>query len=251
MVMVELRLPGYRIASKPSGNIVIGGGLDPLMTPAIGRDGSPQGVFIDATLQTTDAGSISIFSQGGGTTDNDASGVVLVGSISSLDGSISIEGIAGTTTGIDSDGVKVDTAASITTNRGAIDIISTSGGSTSDNDGVFVGPSAVISSTAIDGVIGAITIDGASDNTTGAASTGVYVTGSTISVGNAAPSVIGRTTTTGAGASNIGVLIDGAQIGSSGTALTGAVGGISINGQSDSLGLSTHGVLVTDPNSGI
>ena len=230
-----------------AGNIVIGGGLNPLVTPAIGRAGLPQGVFIDATLETTDTGSVTIFGEGRGTTDNDASGVVLLGSITSLDGAISIEGVAGVTTGTDSDGVKLDTAASITTDRGAVTITGTSGGSTINNDGVFLGSNAVISSTATDGVIGTVTIDGASDSTTGFASPGVFLFGSTINVGNAAISVNGRTTTTGFGNANIGVRVTGARIESSGTALTGVVGGITIDGQSDSPN-ATEGVFM-DVNS--
>ncbi len=228
-----------------AGNIVIGGGLDPLLTPAVGRAGAPQGVIIDATLQATDTGSVSIRGQGGGTTDDNATGVLLVGSISTLDGAISVQGTAGVTTGLDSDGVRLEPASFVTTDRGAVEITGTANGSTRDNDGVFIGSGAEISSTATSGVVGAITINGTSNSSTGEASTGVYLDGGTINVGNAAVSLIGRTTTTGTGAGNNGVLLVGGQIESSGTPLSGVVGDISIDGQSDSSNESTQAVLLT------
>ncbi len=214
-----------------AGDLIIGGGLDPLVTPAVGRAGAPQGVLIDASLQATDTGSVSIRGQGGGTTDDNATGVLLFGSIATLDGAIFVQGTAGVTTGVDSDGVRFEASSFVTTDRGAVEITGAANGSTRDNDGVFI--RSLISSTATSGVVGAITINGTSNSSTGEESTGVTLDTGTINVGNAAVSLIGRTTTTGNGAGNDGVRLAG-RVESTGTALTGAVGGITIDGQSDS-----------------
>ncbi|HEY0846901.1 MAG TPA: filamentous hemagglutinin N-terminal domain-containing protein [Noviherbaspirillum sp.] len=157
------------------GNITLGGGANPLTSPAIsGSDGSA-GVFLSDTELNAAAGSITIRGQGfnNGTAGNH--GVSIIGTASGLSklqtttGTISIYGQGGSNaSAANNAGVYMygnsfgSNKVSIQSDSGAISVTGTGGTSASsggDGAGIFISSGALVKNTS-----GAITLDGVAGN---------------------------------------------------------------------------------------
>jgi len=236
------------------GNIVMGGGANPLTTAAFGNATSVIGVFINNATVNAGGGNISIRGQGYNTTTNNNYGIRVTGASGALSttgaGTVSVTGAGGgnTNSGFNH-GVYVDTGGVISAVDGALSVTGAGGnssGSGARNYGVSVaGASAAISATGS----GTITVTGAGwGNTNSGFDYGVYVgSGGVISAVNGALSVTGIGGGAGTGVNNHGVLVNLANS-TIKTTGTGAVSITGTGGNASGSGGNNVGVVVTTPN---
>ncbi|MBI5658973.1 MAG: S-layer family protein [Nitrosomonadales bacterium] len=189
---------GSSLASN-GGNIIMGGGLNPLTTAAVGTATSPVGVLLDGATISSGAGNISILGQGLGDGGSYRHGVSLVGGsvVQAAGGTITITGTGGNNdaSGDRNYGVHLDGAGTlVTSTAGAITVTGTggSGASQTNSHGVSVGFSA--GGAVIQGVGNAIVnVTGTGGAIGGDNSRGVIVqqTGSKITAQNGAINIMG------------------------------------------------------------
>ncbi|TAN71386.1 MAG: filamentous hemagglutinin N-terminal domain-containing protein, partial [Methylobacter sp.] len=116
------------------GDITLGGGANPLTTPALGVDGNSDGVQI--TNATLDAGAGNISIQGTGMTGADGIRIESLSQLITTSGNITLNGISGN--GTDSNtGVNIFDST-LTTTSGELNIVGTGQGSGSDTKGVHL-----------------------------------------------------------------------------------------------------------------
>lgn len=141
------------------GNIVLGGGADPTMNPAIGTltNVDEDGVRIHLATITSGAGDISI--RGASSLSEDGVDVGDSASILATTGNITIDGAA---TGMD-DGVDIHDGSTISTTSGNITITGTASGGNAE-DGVLITGPAMLTTTSVTTETGLITITGNGDD---------------------------------------------------------------------------------------
>jgi filamentous hemagglutinin family protein len=154
------------------GNIILGGGLDPTTTAAIGSGANARGVNLNKATLNAAGGNISIRGIGlaSGTSRD---GVIFQGGSvvrTTGNGTITIVGNAGTGTATTNNrGVYLTSANTVVAaQNGAINITGTGGGTTSGNEGIYVTVGAVIQSEGS----GAINLTGHAGGTT---ALGIYL----------------------------------------------------------------------------
>jgi filamentous hemagglutinin family protein len=138
------------------GNIAIKGGI------ANGADTYGIHILLNANIQTTGNGTITLDAQGG--TDTNGMRAMRIGDnsiISTVNGDIGITGVGGTSTaGDDANGVYIDNS-SVTTTNGGITISGTGGSATGNNaQGVLISNGSTVQSTGATGAANRIQING-------------------------------------------------------------------------------------------
>lgn len=224
------------------GNIIIGGGLNPLTTAAFGNGGSVYGVYLNGTTLNAAGGDISITGQGRATGNsnfgvylNTASNVLTTGT-----GTITINGTGGGgANGSSNYGVHVAGGSRITTADGDITVTGTGGGAGTgtNNHGILV--NAANSSIRSTGS-GSITLTGTGGNTTGSGASNYGISINTVdgvltNSGNIYMVGLGGGFS---GATNYGVNIVGSATSTSGDISVTGTGG-------NSSGISNRGIVIT------
>lgn len=230
----------YTSLNTNGGNLIIGGGADPLANAVIGTAADNVGANIQHSTLTAGAGDISIRARG----FDDAGAGSIQGidlfhaTINTTTGSISLDGTAGAGNS-NNRGIYINTGTQITSIDGNISLTGTGKGSQGYNYGIRMDDTTLVETTGS----GNITLNGTGGNGT-TDNFGFYMAGSSARIGTVDGdiSVLG-TGGNGNSSGNVGMrIISGAKIratGDGGVALTG-IGGTGTNGQ--------NGVMLTGLN---
>jgi len=233
---------GSAVVTSSGGNIVLGGGADPTMNPAVATAFVfEQGVAVDDG--TLNAGTGDILIRGSSALSDDAVDFSNGAVVTTTSGSITV---IGDSTG-DDDGVDIDSGSVILTTSGAITITGTASGGTADEGVTFDDAGTLVTTES-----GQITITGTGDNgegievidgavvsSTGASASGITLNGTATGIFQAGiliagtdaavTAVSGAIQISGGNVNDLGVFIgDGASVSSTGTGATAAT--ISIDG---------------------
>jgi len=241
------------------GDVVMGGGADPALNPAIGNATVDDGVTLNNGDISTGAGSISIRGRGENAADTDNYGVYLhTGSLlQSTSGNITIDGTGGNGTN-SNQGVRMETAGTLVTSvDGDISITGQGSGSGSSNNGIIIFNDADITSTGTGASAATVTLVGTGGNGT-ATNYGVILqhTGTLLSSVDGDISITGQGGH-GSGNGNHGIyLLNGPDIVSTGAGADAAaitLDGTGGNGTSGNIGvrLELAGTLVTSADGDI
>jgi filamentous hemagglutinin family protein len=251
----NIRLFNTTIDSN-GGDIVFGGGANPLVTAAAGSgtgsDAQKAGVFLSGSTLRSATGSISLRGRGIAGTSN-AYGVAVTGGsrIESSSGAITLHG-TGATGVQQNNGVFLTGADSlVTSTSGAISITGAGGGgSGGDHHGISLASAARIVSTGTGAGAATVTLDG-----TGGAGTqqnrGVFLSGAN----TALTSVAGAISVTGLGGAGSGgdnhgiALIGSARITSTGMGEGAAT--VTLLGTGGAGTLQNHGVFLSEANTAV
>ena len=260
----------YTTIDTNNGDIIMGGGADPLTTAAIGTSSYTAGIrFENSTLSTgtgdmalrgqgwndagtsyhhgvlvstnsalsTTSGDITITGTGGNGAANNFSVWVYNGAdISTVDGNLNITGTGGNSAGGSNEGIRIqDTGSTVrATGTGNVTLTGTGGTGTTSNFGVYV-----VNGGAVSTVDGSLNVTGTGGTGT-SSNYGIWVlSGSTLSTVNGSLNVTG-TGGNGTGSQNQGLRVQntGAAIRSTGT------GGVTLTGTGGNGTHSNRGILV-------
>jgi len=220
------------------GDIVLGGGTNPLTTPAVFASISDSGVNVNGTINAA-GGNITL----NGSNINNSIGSNIGVQISSGgrvqtsgSGNIAIAGSGGTGTSNNIGIAILDSSSLIEAANGNITLTGTTGGSSLNNEGIRITNGAIVRTTGT----GNLNLTGTS-NATGTNGTGILMTGSTLQTtgtGN-----ISLTGTSGTGTSSNSGISLGNFISSIGQINTTS-GSISLTGNSRGTTSNNHGVFL-------
>ena len=130
------------------GDIILGGGNDPLTTPARGTTANPIGIIIDSATLNSGNGNITLNGMGGKSGGLETHGIYILHNsrITSENGNINFIGITKSTV-FNGDGISIQTDSIVeATESGNITLIGTSGSGGDDNAGIAVGSGSRVSS---------------------------------------------------------------------------------------------------------
>jgi hypothetical protein len=191
-----IRLQSGTVITSNGGDITLGGGANPLTTPALGNATLPHGILLDSATLTAGAGAINLRGQGAAAaTGTFNGGVTMNGSALVQTTSGSITSVAqGGTLGTGSYGFEMN-GGQVTTANGAINITATAGSAASGNAGGFNAQTGGVALLATG--TGTITVTGTGGTGAGTFDVGVQLTANTaIQVANGAM-VLNGTATSG------------------------------------------------------
>jgi hypothetical protein len=168
----RINISGVSINSN-GGDIVLGGGINPMSMPAVGIAGlgNESGVLVEDSTVNAAGGNIVITARGvseadSGLTRPQSPGILVIRSgISSESGDITFSGTGGDSSGVANYGVELNAATTIQSTSGNITITGTGGGRGQSEVGVFLddnagqGPSAILTES------GHITVNGSGSPT--------------------------------------------------------------------------------------
>lgn len=208
----NIQLTGTTIQSN-GGAIVLGGGANPLTTPAIGSGtgstAQKPGIFLWGSTLNSGAGAMSLLGRG----------------------------IAGTN---DAYGIFALSASLLESTTGAISLHGTGGAGTSSNFGVYLAGA----NTAVRSVDGDLSLIGVGGAGSGGSNLGIYLTAAATVSSTGTGANAGKVTlhgTGGAGTSgNVGVWLSGTN-----TALSAKAGNLSITGIGQGSGASNRGIFLS------
>ena len=260
----------YTTIDTNNGDIIMGGGANPLTTAAIGTSSHAQGLrFENSTLLTTGTGDMALRGQGwddagtnsqhgvlvhtnsalsttggditiagtGGNGVSDSQGVYVLsgGAVSTVDGNLVVTGTGGNGTGDKNAGIRVVSVGSTvhSTGSGNVTLTGTGGTGTSSHYGVDVYNGAIS------------TVDG-SLNVTGTGGTGTSKNyGIYILSGGAISTVDGSLSVTGTGGNGTGVENEGIRVRDAGTQVSATgTGNVTLTGTGGTGTLGHRGTLV-------
>ncbi|MBL8470264.1 MAG: filamentous hemagglutinin N-terminal domain-containing protein, partial [Rhodocyclaceae bacterium] len=236
--------PGASIRSA-GGNIALGGGIDPTVSPARGRlsidPAGGSGILLSGATLDAAGGNISLI--GSATMVSSAAGVSLSGSTLSTTGagSIRIEGTGGLEAGFDNRGVYIS-GSSLSTQHGDISIIGTGQAFASTSDGIFANGSTRINASGS----GSIQLTGSASGS--ASSAGISLADAT-QIETQGGSIVLDGNANESGAGNYGVVLFSGTSGIAPLLRANGSGGISITGN-DNAG-SNPGVYLTSAGTSV
>jgi hypothetical protein len=228
-----IRLQSGTVITSNGGDITLGGGANPLTTPALGNATIPHGIFLDSATLTAGAGAINLRGQGAAAASGTFNGgVTLNGTALVQTTSGNITSVAqGGTLGTGSYGFEIN-GGQVATATGAINITGTAGSAASGNAGGFNAQTGGVALLATG--TGTITVTGTGGTAAGTFDVGVQLTGNTaIQVANGAM-VLNGTATSG---NSAGVRLSTTD---SGRLLSTGSGTITVTGTGTGNGFGFH-----------
>ena len=229
-----------------NGDIIAGGGINPLLNAATGTAANNDGIVISNSTLSAGTGDISVRGTGRDASTSYQLGVYLVNNstVTTTTGDIAITGNGGDGTSNNYGTYIRHSATQVSSTDGNVTITGTGGnGSSSSNYGIVAHDGATIRSTGAGASAGTLTFNGTGGDGT-SSNLGTYIYGA----GTKATSVDGDITITGTGGngsstSNHGVYVNvGAQIISSGTGANAA--NITLNGYGGVGTTTNYGTII-------
>ncbi|WP_421658115.1 CHAT domain-containing protein [Leptothermofonsia sp. ETS-13] len=223
------------------GNIVLGGGINPLLTPAAGTAANPNGVLLNNAILNSGTGAISIrgaaLDGASGTSFvNSVDGIQLANSslVQSTSGTITLVGTGGNLASVNN-GIKILNSARITSGNGNIHLTGNAGGGGTIQRGIQLLGGGVVETTGA----GNITLTGTSGNGGTDFNDGIDLNSNAVIRSLNGNIVLNGTGGNGTGVQNSGIVIfANSLVESTGT------GSVIFNGTGGNGGTKAEGILV-------